>query len=110
MKYQRMIMRVLAGLSVFCMVAAAASIATAADISIGGGGGMTPDYEGSDDYKFVPIPLAKLAFDNGMFVNLQGLTVKANLIPSQTWRLAPCTIIVARAAVWTTTGLITCKM
>ena len=89
MKYKIMILKFLAGLSIFCMLAAVASIAAAADISIGGGAGMVPDYEGSDDYKFVPIPFAKLAFDNGMFVNLQGLTVKANLIPSKTWRLGP---------------------
>ncbi len=98
MKYQIKILKFLAGLSIFYMVAAVASIATAADISIGGGAGMAPDYEGSDDYKFVPIPFANLALENGMFVNLQGLTVKANLIPSQTWRLAPCTIIVHLAA------------
>ena len=89
MKYQRMIMRLLAGLSVFCMMAAVASVAPAAEISIGGGAGIAPDFEGSDDYEFVPIPYANLAFDNGMFVNLQGLTAKANLIPSQIWRLGP---------------------
>ncbi len=89
MKYQIKILKFLAGLSIFYMVAAVASIATAADISIGGGAGMAPDYEGSDDYKFVPIPFANLALENGMFVNLQGLTVKANLIPSRTWRLGP---------------------
>ena len=89
MKYQRMIIRFLAGLSIFCMMAALASIATAADISIGGGAGIAPDYEGSNDYEFVPIPFANLAFDNGMFVNVQGLTAKANLIPSKIWRLGP---------------------
>jgi outer membrane protein len=89
MKYQIMILKFLAGFSIFCMVAAVASIATAAEISIGGGAGMKPDYEGSDDYEFVPIPYANLALDNGMFVNMQGFTVKANLIPSKTWRLGP---------------------
>jgi outer membrane protein len=50
---------------------------------------MAPDYEGSDDYEFVPIPFARVAFDNGMFATIQGVTAKANLIPSQTWRLGP---------------------
>lgn len=89
MKYQRMITRFLAGLSVFCMTAVVALTATAADISIGGGVGMVPDYEGSDDTELVPVPFAKLAFDNGMFVTLEGLTARANLIPSQVWRLGP---------------------
>ena len=48
------------------------------------GAGMAPDYEGSDDYKIVPLPYAKLTLENGMFVNLQGSAVKANLIPSKT--------------------------
>ena len=65
------------------------SNAPAADIPIGGGAGMAPDYEGSDDYKIVPLPYAKLTLENGMFVNLQGSAVKANLIPSKTWRLGP---------------------
>lgn len=79
----------LIGLSVGCLLVAMASFAAAADISIGGGVGIKPDYEGSDDYEFVPIPFANLALDNGMFVKVQGLTAKANLIPSQTWRLGP---------------------
>ncbi len=89
MKYQRMMMRLLAGLAVFCMMTAVVSIAAAAEISIGGGAGMAPDYEGSDDYEFVPIPFARVAFDNGMFVTVEGLTAKANLIPSKIWRLGP---------------------
>ncbi|MDJ0984370.1 MAG: MipA/OmpV family protein [Desulfobacterales bacterium] len=89
MKHQRMIMRFLAGLTTFLMVAAVASVASAADISIGAGAGVAPDYEGSDDYDFVPIPFAEVAFDNGMFATIQGLNAKANLIPSQIWRLGP---------------------
>ena len=89
MEYRNMRLWFLAILSIFCMMAAAVSNTPAADISIGGGAGMAPDYEGSDDYKFVPIPFARLGLDNGMFVNLQGFTVKANLIPSKTWRLGP---------------------
>lgn len=89
MKDRKTQIKFLIGLSIGCLLVAMASFAAAADISIGGGAGIAPDYEGSDDYKFVPIPFANLALDNGMFVNLQGLTVKANLIPSQTWRLGP---------------------
>ena len=89
MKYQNIRMTFLAGIAIFCLMAAVASPVLAADISIGGGAGMAPDYEGSDDYKFVLIPFANLAFENGMFVKLQGLNAKANLIPSKIWRLGP---------------------
>ena len=89
MKYQNVRLWVLAGLSIFFMMAAVVSIAPAADISIGGGAGMRPDYEGSDDYEFVPIPFANISFDSGIFVSIEGLTAKANLIPSKTWRLGP---------------------
>jgi outer membrane protein len=89
MKYQNVRLWVLAGLSIFFMMAAVVSIAPAADISIGGGAGMRPDYEGSDDYEFVPTPFANILFDSGIFVSIEGLTAKANLIPSKTWRLGP---------------------
>lgn len=89
MKYHKTQMRFWIGMSVLCLIVAMASVAPAADISIGAGAGVAPDYEGSDDYEFVPIPFARVAFDNGMFATLEGLTAKANLIPSQVWRLGP---------------------
>lgn len=63
--------------------------AQAAEFSIGGGVGVAPDYEGSSDYEFVPIPAGEAKFDNGMFVKLMGLNLRANLIPSDFWRLGP---------------------
>lgn len=63
--------------------------AQAAEYSIGGGIGVAPDYEGSDDYQMVPIPAGDAKFDNGMFVKLMGLNLRANLIPSSFWRLGP---------------------
>ncbi|MGD8469875.1 MAG: MipA/OmpV family protein [Desulfobacteraceae bacterium] len=89
MKYRNMKLWHLAGSTIFFMMVALVSNAPAADISIGGGAGMVPDYEGSDDYKIVPLASAKLTLDNGMYLNLQGFTVKANLIPSKIWRLGP---------------------
>jgi outer membrane scaffolding protein for murein synthesis (MipA/OmpV family) len=61
----------------------------AADYSVGAGVGLAPDYEGSGDYEAVPIPYGQILFDNGMYVQLQGLKLKANLLPSNTWRLGP---------------------
>ena len=63
--------------------------AQAAEFSIGGGIGVAPDYEGSSDYELVPIPAGSAKFDNGMFVKLLGLNLRANLIPSDFWRLGP---------------------
>jgi outer membrane scaffolding protein for murein synthesis (MipA/OmpV family) len=63
--------------------------AQAADYSIGGGLAVVPDYEGSSDYMMVPMPAGSAKFDNGMFVKLLGLNLRANLIPSNFWRLGP---------------------
>ncbi len=63
--------------------------ALAADFSIGGGVGAAPDYEGSDDYELVPIPAFDAKFNNGMYIKLLGLNLRANLIPSDFWRLGP---------------------
>jgi len=61
----------------------------AGQYSVGGGIGLAPDYEGSSDYKMVPIPAASARFDNGMYIQLLGLNLRANVIPSKMWRLGP---------------------
>ena len=64
-------------------------VSYAADYAIGGGIGVRPDYEGSSDYEFVPLPAGSARFSNGMYVQLLGLNLRANLIPSKMWRLGP---------------------
>jgi outer membrane scaffolding protein for murein synthesis (MipA/OmpV family) len=86
MKLRKIVIEFLVLLAALCLMAPAAQ---AADVSIGGGIGIAPDYEGSEDYEFVPVPFANIAWSNGMFFNLQGLKAKANLIPSNFWRLGP---------------------
>jgi outer membrane protein len=61
----------------------------AAEYSIGGGIGVRPDYEGSSDYELVPLPAGMARFNNGMYIQLLGLNLRANLIPSDMWRLGP---------------------
>ena len=61
----------------------------AADYSIGGGIGVRPDYEGSSDYVLVPLPAGTARFSNGMYIQLLGLNLRANVLPSDTWRLGP---------------------
>jgi outer membrane scaffolding protein for murein synthesis (MipA/OmpV family) len=71
---------------VFCMTGLgwslpAASHAAETEVAIGGGVGVAPDYEGSDDHKAVPLPFASVRQDNGRFVELVGNTLRANLWP-----------------------------
>ncbi|GAG50202.1 unnamed protein product, partial [marine sediment metagenome] len=86
MKNQRMLPALLGALLALFLVIPAAQ---AADYSIGGGIGVAPDYEGSSDYELVPVPTGSANFDNGMYVELLGLNLRANLIPSDFWRLGP---------------------
>ena len=60
--------------------------AQAADVSVGLGVGLAPDYEGSDDYSAVPIPYVDVKWSNHMSLNLLGNKAKVNLIPSPNWR------------------------
>ena len=55
MKLRKRIFEVLMLLAALCLIAPAVQ---AADISVGGGIGFAPDYEGSKDYKVVPVPVA----------------------------------------------------
>ncbi len=86
MKNQRVVIGLMAALLTLLLVIPGAQ---AADFSIGGGIGVVPDYEGSSDYELVPVPAGDAKFDNGMYVKLLGLNLRANLIPSKFWRLGP---------------------
>jgi outer membrane protein len=87
MKDRKSLLILVIVLLVACSIAVVTSIAESADISMGGGIGLAPDYEGSDDYELVPIPFVNVKWENGMFVNLEYRTIRANLIPSDFWRL-----------------------
>ncbi len=86
MKIRKILIEFLMLLAAVCLMAPAAQ---AADVSVGGGIGIAPDYEGSSDYQAVPVPFADIKFGNGMYVKLLGLNLRANLIPSDMWRLGP---------------------
>ena len=77
MKNQRMLPALLGVLLAVLLVIPAAQ---AADYSIGGGLGVAPDYEGSSDYELVPVPTGSAQFSNGMYVELLGLNLRANLL------------------------------
>ncbi len=58
----------------------------AADISLGAGVGLAPDYEGSEDYQAIPLPYVNIKWSNHMSINLLSNKAKVNLIPSSIWR------------------------
>ena len=59
-------------------------------VQLGLGAGLAPDYEGSSDYKGVPLLYARVAWESGMFLQLEaGSGLRVNLIPSPNWRLGP---------------------
>jgi outer membrane protein len=56
---------------------------------LGLGAGVAPEYEGSEDSKFYPLPYLSLNFANHMSFDFIANTLKANLIPSRTFKLGP---------------------
>jgi outer membrane protein len=58
-------------------------------VSVGLGAGIAPDYEGSSDYRAVPIPFVSVRFSNDMNILWIANLVRANLIPSRTWMGGP---------------------
>jgi outer membrane scaffolding protein for murein synthesis (MipA/OmpV family) len=59
-------------------------------VQLGLGAGLAPDYEGSVDYRGVPLVFARVARESGMFLHLEaGSGLRVNLVPSPNWRLGP---------------------
>jgi outer membrane protein len=56
---------------------------------LGLGAGIAPEYEGSEHSKFYPLPYLSLNFENHMSVDWIANTMKANLLPSRTFKLGP---------------------
>jgi outer membrane protein len=80
MKNRKMLLGLIGVLLAFLLVIPGVQ---AAEYQIGGGIGVAPDYEGSSDYELVPVPVGAAEFDNGMYIELLGLNLRANLIPSR---------------------------
>ncbi len=58
-------------------------------VSVGLGPGIAPDYEGSSDYKAVPIPFVSVRFSNDMSIQWIANLARADLIPDRTWMGGP---------------------
>ncbi len=55
---------------------------------VGIGVAMVPDYEGSEDYEAVPLPLARVQRGD-RYASLTGLKLSSNLVSDPNWRLGP---------------------
>lgn len=86
MKDQKTQMRLMAGTAIVFLIMSLASAAQAADVSLGAGAGLAPDYEGSKDFEAVPIPFVNVTWSNHMSINWLGNKAKVNLIPSRIWK------------------------
>lgn len=65
-----------------CLVAGLPTGVQAGEYTFGAGVAFAPDYEGSSDYSSAVVPFGLAKFDNGMYVRLEGVYARANLIPS----------------------------
>ena len=77
-----------------CMFIAGFSIPSAcfgadSKIKLGLGIAASPEYEGSEDYEAVPVPLFSVAWASGRFIQLTGANFKANVLSGGTWQLGP---------------------
>jgi len=59
-------MMLMVGLSIVCLMVGFSPASQAADVSLGAGVGMAPDYEGSEDYTAVPISYLDVKWPNHM--------------------------------------------
>jgi outer membrane protein len=76
----------IAGMLMICLVANQSVIAQDTRVDVGAGVGLTPDYEGSEDFQAVPLPYASVGWSNHMAISLLGNKAKVNLIPSPMWK------------------------
>jgi len=60
-----------------------------AAVAVGLGAGVAPEYEGSSDYRAVPIPFMSVRFSNNMSIEWIANLARANLLPSRTWMAGP---------------------
>ena len=58
-------------------------------VKAGLGVAAVPDYEGSKDYKGVPIPFVSVVASSGMSAELLGNVLRANIIPGGSWQFGP---------------------
>lgn len=70
----------------FCLFS---STSWAGQYIVGLGGGVVPDYEGSEDYTAVPMLVFKGNYDSGRYFSLVGTNFKLNVVPDKTYSFGP---------------------
>lgn len=86
MKDRKRLMILMVGAAMVWLMTGLIPAAQAAEVSVGLGVGVAPEYEGSEDYAAVPIPYVDVKWSNHMSINLLGNKAKVNLIPSPIWK------------------------
>ncbi len=89
MKTRKTPVILLAGVFVAVLLAAIPAAVAVEKLEFGFGPGLAPDYEGSEDYEFVPVPYALAQWASGQYVHLLGNKLKGNVLPSDMWSLGP---------------------
>ena len=89
MKTRKTLIVMLAVVLAAVLLAAAPPAVAVEKFELGLGPGIAPDYEGSEDYQFVPIPYALAQWASGQYVHLIGNTIKGNVLQSDMWSLGP---------------------
>lgn len=79
-------LRSLALAALLCCLVTVVPAVQAADVRLGLGPGLKPDYEGSDDYTGAILPFASVVWGNHMSFEMLGNKAKFNLIPSAIWK------------------------
>ena len=83
MKTPKSLIVLLTGLFIAVLLAAAPAAVAVDKFELGLGPGIAPDYEGSEDYEFVPIPYARAQWASGQYVHLLGNKLKGNINKNQ---------------------------
>lgn len=80
----------LATLICFSIISLPASLLAAdADVSMGAGLAVVPDYEGSEDATVAPALFLDVKWEDGYYVKLFGNQVRGNVLPSKNWSFGP---------------------
>lgn len=89
MKMRKTLVVLLIGVFVAVLLAAIPAAVAVEKLELGFGPGLAPDYEGSEDYEFVPVPYALAQWASGQYVHLLGNKLKGNVFPSDMWSFGP---------------------
>ena len=57
--------------------------------TLGVGVGVTPDYQGSEDYQAIPMLMLSGSYDSGRSFSLTGTKLKVDLLPSRNYSIGP---------------------